>query len=175
MARTWPVVLLLVSSACAAPATDDPAAGSPSVTPSSRPEQTDPAPSKAPTRKRPPAEPGTVVVEGPSEFGPMIFDDRGQAIYLFEPEADGTPRCYDECATAWPPVLTEGPPRATRGLDPALVDTVARRDGSRQVTYGGWPLYFYAHEEPGQVLCHDVFLNGGLWLVVGPDGRPRPA
>ncbi len=43
---------------------------------------------------------------------------------------------------------------------------------------GGWwrgrPLYYYAHEGPGQVLCHDVDLNGGLWWVVGPDGRRRP-
>jgi hypothetical protein len=23
------------------------------------------------------------------------------------------------------------------------------------------PLYFYAHEEPGEVLCHNVDLSGG--------------
>jgi hypothetical protein len=25
------------------------------------------------------------------------------------------------------------------------------RDGRRQVTYNGWPLYYYAHEEAGEV------------------------
>ena len=30
--------------------------------------------------------------------------------------------------------------------------------------------YYYAHEEPGEVKCHDVFLNGGNWYVVQPNG-----
>ncbi|MGH3508536.1 MAG: COG4315 family predicted lipoprotein [Nocardioidaceae bacterium] len=122
----------------------------------------------------PQAEPGTVVTTGDSEFGEMLFDARDQAIYLFEPEAEGAPACYGECEAAWPPVLTDGAPRADGDTDPDLLGTVQRRDGSRQVTYNGWPLYFYAHEGPGEVLCHDVFLNGGLWLAVGPDGEPLP-
>ena len=51
---------------------------------------------------------------------------------------------------------------------------VSAKDGSTQVTYGGQPLYFYAHEGPGEVRCHNVDLNGGLWWVIGPDGRRRP-
>jgi len=51
---------------------------------------------------------------------------------------------------------------------------VKRRDGRLQVTYAGKPLYFYAHEAPGEVRCHNVNLNGGLWWVVGPDGKRRP-
>ena len=43
------------------------------------------------------------------------------------------------------------------------------------MTYGGHPLYFYAHEDPGQVLCHDVDDYGGTWLVVTPEGTPAPA
>jgi hypothetical protein len=42
------------------------------------------------------------------------------------------------------------------------------------VTYAGKPLYFYDHEGPGEVRCHNVDLNGGLWWVVGPDGKRRP-
>ena len=41
------------------------------------------------------------------------------------------------------------------------------------MTYAGQPLYYYAHEGPGQVLCHNVYLNGGLWWVVGPSGKRR--
>ena len=50
-----------------------------------------------------------------------------------------------------------------------------RRDGRRQVTYRGRPLYSYAHEDSGEVRCHNVFLNGGDWRVIGADGRRRPS
>ena len=42
------------------------------------------------------------------------------------------------------------------------------------MTYAGQPLYFYDHEGPGEVRCHNVNLNGGLWWVVGPSGKRRP-
>jgi hypothetical protein len=54
-----------------------------------------------------------------------------------------------------------------------LLGTI-KRGRRRQVTYAGRPLYFYAHEGPGAVLCHNVFLNGGLWWVIGADGKRRP-
>jgi predicted lipoprotein with Yx(FWY)xxD motif len=122
----------------------------------------------------PPPALGTVVTTGDSEFGTMLFDDRGQAIYLFDRERTSTPDCYDECATAWPPVLTDGTPQAAGAAGQALLGTSQRTDGSVQVTYAGHPLYFYAHEGPGEVLCHDVFLNGGTWYVVTPEGGPGP-
>jgi predicted lipoprotein with Yx(FWY)xxD motif len=56
----------------------------------------------------------------------------------------------------------------------SLLGSIRRRDGRRQVTYAGKPLYYYAHEGPGQVLCHNVKLNGGLWWVVGANGARRP-
>jgi predicted lipoprotein with Yx(FWY)xxD motif len=120
------------------------------------------------------ARPGTRITVRPSEFGPMLFDARGQAIYLFDTETTRKPRCHDACAEAWPPVLTEGDPVATGATRPGMLGTTRRLDGAMQVTYGGHPLYFYAHEEPGQVLCHDVEEYGGLWLVVTPDGEAAP-
>ena len=138
--------------------------------------------SSAATASEPPPPPpttsapaiGTVVATGDSEFGEMLFDERGQAIYLFDREGTSTPDCYDECAAAWPPVLTDGTPQATGTADQALLGTTQRTDGSVQVTYAGHPLYFYANERPGEVLCHDVFLNGGWWYVVTPEGGSGP-
>lgn len=118
--------------------------------------------------------PGTRIRVADSEFGPMLFAGSGQAIYLFDKEERPRSECYGACAAAWPPVLTDGEPRAVRGARPGLLGTTERRDGSLQVTYGGHPLYFYAHEDPGQVLCHDVVQYGGTWLVVRPDGDPAP-
>ncbi len=107
-----------------------------------------------------------------SEYGRMLFDKVGQAIYLFDRESTEEPRCYGACAEAWPPVLTDGPPRGLDGARPALLGTTQRRDGSTQVTYAGHPLYYYAHEARREVRCHDVEGFGGLWLVVTPSGKP---
>jgi predicted lipoprotein with Yx(FWY)xxD motif len=117
---------------------------------------------------------GTAITVADSEFGPMLFDTKKQAIYIFENDPKGESVCYDQCAEAWPPVFTKGEPRATGDVKESLLGTVKRRDGKLQVTYAGKPLYYYDHEGPGEVRCHNVDLNGGLWWVVGPDGERRP-
>ena len=117
---------------------------------------------------------GTTITLRTSRYGPMLFNARRQAIYIFQRDRRNTTVCYGECAKAWPPVYTRGRPRAARGVRGSLLGTITRRDGRRQVTYAGKPLYYYAHEGPGQVLCHNVNLNGGLWWAVGRDGKRRP-
>ena len=117
---------------------------------------------------------GTTVAIGDSEFGDMLFSSKRQAIYIFEKDPKGDTVCYDECAEVWPPVFTDGDPVAGKGIDASLLGTVKRRDGKVQVTYADQPLYYYAHEKPGEVRCHNVNLIGGLWWVIGPDGKRRP-
>jgi predicted lipoprotein with Yx(FWY)xxD motif len=117
---------------------------------------------------------GTRVTVRGSDFGPMLWGPKRQAVYVFQRDPRRRSRCYGSCAKAWPPVLTKSKPVAGRGVRRALLGTIRRRGGKRQVTYAGRPLYFYAHEGPGEVLCHNVRLNGGLWWVVGPDGKRRP-
>jgi predicted lipoprotein with Yx(FWY)xxD motif len=117
---------------------------------------------------------GTKIVVRDSDFGRMLFNRRRQAIYIFENDSRGKSNCYGDCAALWPPVYTKGRPVAGRGVRARLLGTTRRRNGKRQVTYAGKPLYYYAHEGPGEVLCHDVFLNGGYWWVVGPNGKRRP-
>jgi predicted lipoprotein with Yx(FWY)xxD motif len=114
---------------------------------------------------------GTVITTAKSQFGMMLFDGTGQAIYLFEKEQTTKPECYGACAEAWPPVLTSGTPAAAAGTRQDLLDTTKRTDGTTQVTYGGHPLYYYAHEAKNEVKCHNIQGFGGLWLVVTPAGR----
>jgi predicted lipoprotein with Yx(FWY)xxD motif len=108
-----------------------------------------------------------------SQFGPVVADRAGEALYLFDAETTTRPSCYGACAAAWPPVLANGEPVVGRGLHARLLGTSRRRDGRVQVTYRGHPLYYYVHDSPGRILCHDVFEYGGTWLVVAPDGRAR--
>ena len=115
---------------------------------------------------------GPVVKLRRSQFGRVLFSGGDQAIYLFTRDQGRKSRCYGACAKAWPPFFAKGRPRADQGVRRSLLGTTKRRDGRRQVTYNGHPLYFYAHEGPRQVLCQNVEEFGGLWLVVKRDGRP---
>jgi predicted lipoprotein with Yx(FWY)xxD motif len=114
-----------------------------------------------------------VVLRG-SDFGRMLFDSKRQAIYVFQRDRRNKSNCYGDCAKAWPPVFTVGRPTAGKGVHSSLLGTIKRRDGRRQVTYAGKPLYYYAHEGPGEVECHNVNLNGGFWWAVGADGKRLP-
>jgi predicted lipoprotein with Yx(FWY)xxD motif len=125
------------------------------------------------TRKAKPKR-GTTVKVVDSQFGPILADGRGQAFYFFDKETTSKPRCYGACAEAWPPVYAKGRPVAGKGARKGLIGVTKRRDGRRQVTYNGRPLYYYMADRPGLVLCHDVEEFGGLWVVIRPDGTRVP-
>ncbi len=114
--------------------------------------------------------PATLTVRS-TQFGRILFDGRGRALYGFARDRRGGPsQCYGPCAAAWPVYFAGGTLRAGAGVRGSLIGTTRRRDGKRQITYNGWPLYYYAHEGPGEVKCQNVDEFGGLWLVVRPDG-----
>jgi predicted lipoprotein with Yx(FWY)xxD motif len=113
------------------------------------------------------------IVADESDFGRVLFDANGQVVYVFEIDGPDQSNCAsEECVEAWPPVLTEAEPTAGAGADAGLLGTIRRDDGTLQVTYDERPLYFYEHERPGEIKCHDVDLHGGLWWVVTPSGDP---
>jgi predicted lipoprotein with Yx(FWY)xxD motif len=101
------------------------------------------------------------------------FDANGQVVYVFEIGRKNRSNCTSaDCVKAWPPVLTREPPSAGTGVNEGLLGTIRRSDGKLQVTYNGRPLYFYEHEGPGEIKCHNVDLHGGRWWVVTPRGEP---
>lgn len=155
--------------------TTPPSSASPTSPSPSTPHTESASPPASPASPTPPtseAQTGIVLKTDSSDFGAMLFDRTGQAIYLFDRETGRRPECYGACAEAWPPVLTDGLPRGTGDVRTGLLGTTRREDGSTQVTYADHPLYYYAHEGKNEVLCHDVSEFGGLWLVVTPRGEP---
>jgi predicted lipoprotein with Yx(FWY)xxD motif len=118
----------------------------------------------------PPAAAGSATVNlGENDtLGSLLVDDKGMTLYLFTKDTPNTTVCYDKCATAWPPLLTTGAPVAGEGVDASLLGTTTRTDGTVQVTYNGWPLYYYEKDKaPGDVVGQDV---GGVWYVVSAAG-----
>jgi predicted lipoprotein with Yx(FWY)xxD motif len=107
-----------------------------------------------------------------SPYGRVIFAN-GFAQYLFSRDGRKS-RCYNDCADAWPPLLAEERVVAGKGIDESLLGTRKRRNGTRQVTYGGAPLYGYVHDPRGEVFCHDVREFGGKWYAVLGSGERAP-
>jgi predicted lipoprotein with Yx(FWY)xxD motif len=106
-----------------------------------------------------------------TRFGKILFAGNGRALYGFTRDRrNGPSRCYGDCAAAWPVYFAKGTLKAGAGVKQSLLGTIRRRDGRRQVTYNGWPLYYYAHEKAGEVKCQNVATHGGTWLVVRPAG-----
>ena len=58
---------------------------------------------------------------------------------------------------------------AGEGVDATLLGTITRDDGSTQVTYNGWPLYYF-HEDAAAGDTNGQGL-GGVWFLVSPEGE----
>jgi predicted lipoprotein with Yx(FWY)xxD motif len=154
---------------------------------------TAPAPTSAPTSGAPPstsapAPTGTTGVAPVYEvatgnvkgLGTVLVDGQGMTLYLFEPDDhSGSSTCYSLCASGWPPLAL--PPGATNpvagpGIVTALLATTTRRDGTKQLTYNGWPLYLWVNDsQPGQATGQGLNNLGGVWWTVTPQGMPDTA
>ncbi|MEJ2855407.1 MULTISPECIES: hypothetical protein [unclassified Saccharothrix] len=126
---------------------------------------------EAPAGQAAPAPAGvTLVAKSVPKMGDVVQDGDGRTLYRFDKDTPNPPKsnCEGKCAETWPPLLANGAPKL-EGVDPALVGTVKRADGTEQVTLAGWALYTYSKDEaPGQWKGQGV---GGTWFVVQPNGK----
>ena len=87
-------------------------------------------------------------------------------VYMFMPDNMGAPTCTADCAQAWPPLLVDDGAEATagEGLDAALLATATHPEAGTQVTYNGWPLYYFAGDSaPGDTNGQG---QGDVWYVI---------
>ena len=118
------------------------------------------------------AGPPVTVKPGASEYGRILVDSKGFALYAFTRDGRAPSRCSGECARAWPPYIARGALAQGAGTSAGRLGVARRADGRRQVTFDGRPLYYYVGDRrPGQVLCQNVSEYGGLWLILRPSGR----
>lgn len=115
----------------------------------------------------------TISTAEQAPYGSYLVDAAGWSVYLFKPDADAKgSTCYDACAKMWPPVLTDGQPMASGVAKEKLLGTIERKNGATQVTYNGWPLYYFVQDdEPGDTTGQDVHGFGGEWYLLTPGGE----
>lgn len=112
----------------------------------------------------------TVNVAPDPKLGNILVDSKGMTLYLYTKDELGKSNCYGGCATAWPPLTVPAGtlPTAASGITGTL-STTERTDGTYQVVYNGWPLYYWVKDtKPGDTTGQNV---GGVWFVLNP-GEP---
>lgn len=114
---------------------------------------------------------GPMLRIGQGTHGPHLVDAGGFALYVLAGDRMGE-KCAGDCLKAWPPVLAgDAQPTAEAGLQGAMVSTIARPDGRRQVTYNRQPLYRYAGDGgAGATKGHALQDAYGTWYLVSPQG-----
>jgi predicted lipoprotein with Yx(FWY)xxD motif len=130
------------------------------------------APAHASSAQATAAANGPKIKVADSDYGQILSNGRGRALYLFTADTGKGSNCSGECAAAWPPYIVKSKPVAGPGVKAGKIGTIRRSDGRLQATYAGHPVYFYVSDnEPGEVLCQAVNEFGGYWYVLRASGQ----
>lgn len=109
----------------------------------------------------------SVVISETDALGNILTTLSGNALYLYTKDEHSVSNCSGGCALAWPPLVTVDDPTTGAGLDKTRIGTINRGYGVKQVTYNGWPLYYFAADEkPGDTNGQD---RGDVWFEVTTD------
>ncbi|MBI3023494.1 MAG: hypothetical protein HYY68_07195 [Thaumarchaeota archaeon] len=111
----------------------------------------------------------TLMLANKAGIGLYIVDDRGRTLYYFAIDKPGVSNCSDACAAAWPP-FNPATVEIPSTMNMSDFKQISRADGSQQLTFRDWPLYYFANDnKPGDTNGQGV---GGVWFVIDPDNFP---
>jgi predicted lipoprotein with Yx(FWY)xxD motif len=109
-------------------------------------------------------------------LGKCLVDGQNRTLYFFSNDPNGQDSCTGGCLALWPifNVDNRTADKIGDGLTISDSGSVTSVSGKKQVTYKGWPLYYYAplvngtntQEAPGQTLGEGI---GNIWFVAKPD------
>jgi predicted lipoprotein with Yx(FWY)xxD motif len=158
----------LALGAVAACGQNDPVPGNAAV----EEEQAAAAPAEAPADTQATALTTKLAATNAGDLGQIVVDAKGMAVYRFDADTakPSVSNCNGDCATAWPPLMADDPAAVqVEGIDKALIGTVVRADGKKQVTIGNWPAYHYSKDAK----AGDVNGQGaaGKWFAFTPAGK----
>ena len=108
----------------------------------------------------------TIKVASDDEFGSVLTDGDGFTLYFFAKDVKGNSQCNGNCANAWPAFFAEKI-EVGNELNKADFATIEREDGSKQTTFKGWPLYYFAQDENAGEINGDGL--GDVWFVGKPN------
>jgi predicted lipoprotein with Yx(FWY)xxD motif len=111
----------------------------------------------------PPSSGGIDVTVSHTSAGDALAGAGGMTLYVFKNDTDGTSTCTGDCATTWPPFLGDGSQVNAGDGVTGTFGTTTRDDGSKQITHGGSPLYYYSGDKAaGDSKGEGI---GGVWSI----------
>lgn len=117
---------------------------------------------------------GTTIKLTKTRSGKILTTSRGFTLYMFSRDKRNKDVCVkiQDCTIVWPLVTTKGKPVAGPGVKARLLGTIKLANGSRQVTYNGWPLYTYIGDRfPRSTQFIGLYQSGGYWWALNAAGR----
>ena len=115
---------------------------------------------------------GTVRTAKSKSLGTILVGPTGRTLYRYTDDSKGVNRCSGDasCNKYWPPLLIGGSakPSAGAGVDAALLGTIRAAHDKRQVTYAGFPLYFFSGDKGAGQVNGQAFES--TWYVVNAKG-----
>lgn len=106
------------------------------------------------------------------DLGQIVVNAKGMTVYRFDGDTAKPPvsNCKGDCEKAWPPLLTSDASAVeVEGIDKALVGSIFRPDGTKQITIGGWSAYTYSKDtQPGDVKGQGA---AGKFFAFTPAGK----
>ncbi|WP_405683642.1 hypothetical protein [Streptomyces sp. NBC_00057] len=110
---------------------------------------------------------GAVSTSSSPTLGTIIVNEAGRTLYAFDKDTTSPPmsNCYADCAAKWPavPATTD-----VKGIDPSLLGSVTRKDGTKQLTIKNHPVYLFAGDQAaGDIKGQAV---KGVWHALTPQG-----
>jgi predicted lipoprotein with Yx(FWY)xxD motif len=112
--------------------------------------------------------PATVYISRDDELGSILVGPTGKTLYLFTNDEPGVSNCADDCATNWPPLTVDSADAVVPGVHlPGELSTIERADGTVQVTYNGWPLYYWKDDAARGDTTGEG--RGDVWYTIVPE------
>jgi predicted lipoprotein with Yx(FWY)xxD motif len=107
-----------------------------------------------------------------AKFGAVLVNARGRTLYRYTLDSKGVNRCTGDatCAKYWPQLLVKAGAKPTggAGIQASLLSTIKAKNGMRQVTYAGFPLYTFAGDTKAGQVNGEAFEK--QWYVVNTKG-----
>ena len=106
----------------------------------------------------------SVNITSKAGIGSYLTNATGFTLYTFsrDTQNSGASACTGSCAGKWPAFYVSSLTLPS-GLSASSFTVITRSDGSKQLAYDGWPLYYYFNDmSPGETSGQGV---GNVWYA----------